>query len=50
MKKISLKNNKNNWSDSEHTQSLQNRNDERFRMTEKFPLSLGEGSCTSIPK
>ena len=30
-------------SDSEHTQSSQTRSDERFRMTEKFPLSLGEG-------
>ena len=38
-----LLNNTPNWSDSEHTQSLQNRNDERFRMTEKFPLSLREG-------
>ena len=36
MKKISPKNNKNNWSDSEHTQSLQNRNNERFGMTENF--------------
>ncbi len=33
MKKISPKNNKNNWSDSEHTQLSQNRNDERFGMT-----------------
>ena len=32
-KKIFNKNHKNNWSDSEHTQSLQNRNDERFGMT-----------------
>ena len=32
-----------NWSDSEYTQSLQTRNNGRFRMTEKFPLSLGEG-------
>ena len=32
-----------NWSDSEHTQSLQTRSDECFRMTEKSPLSLGEG-------
>ena len=38
-----LLNNTPNWSDSEHTQSLQNRNAECFRMTEKFPLSLREG-------
>ena len=43
MKKISLKNNKNNWSDSEHTQSLQNRNNERFRMTENL-FTLSDGS------
>ena len=43
MKKISPKNNKNNWSDSEHTQSLQTCKDERFRMTQKFSLSLREG-------
>ena len=33
MKKIFNKSHKNNWSDSEHTQSLQTCKDERFGMT-----------------
>ena len=43
MKKILNKNHKNNWSDSEHTQSLQLCNDERFRMTENL-FTLSDGS------
>ena len=38
-----LLNNTLNWSDSEHTQSLQNRNAERFRMTENL-FTLSDGS------
>ena len=47
-----LLNNTPNWSDSEHTQSSQNRNAERFRMTNflsRSVKSLRRKPCAALP-